>query len=222
MIEDIELPKWPGLLVIGDNITPEQAGEILIRTNDWYSIFSFQKNSFLLDEIKKIYQKTLPLEDQISYIEIDEQIFNNKINRLSLNFLDNDRIDSSWIGGLKGWCDWDGAIFCNNYNIGKWPYIGDILYDLRLIIKRFPYLNFQLQLLSHEADIEENANEVKPLVSLEINKGKIKEMDIDYLICPYLNKKESEEDFINNINSNWRNDPKHIEKIMSAIKRIIF
>lgn len=222
MIEDIELPKWPGLLIVGDSITPQQAGEILIRTNDWYNIFNYNKNNFLLDEIKNIYKKTLPIEELISEIKIDQEVFNNKIKSLSLSHLDNERIDSSWIGGLKGWCNWDGTIFCNNYNIGKWPYIGDVLDDLKLIVKNFPYLNFKLQLLSHEADIEENAREVKPLVSLEISKGQIKEMDIDYLIAPYVSEKDdSEETFINNMNSFWTKDPEHIKRITDAIKRII-
>lgn len=221
MIEDIELPKWPGLLIVGDQITPQQAGEILIRTNDWYDVFNYNKNNFLLNEIKKIYRETLPIEELISEIKLDEKIFCNKIDHLLLSCLYNERIDSSWIGGLKGWCNWDGTIFCNNYNIGKWPYIGDVLNDLRLIIKNFPYLNFQLQILSHEANIEENVHEVKPLVSLEISKGQIKEMNIDYLISPYLNEKdESEEIFINNMNGIWRKDPEHIERILGAIKKL--
>lgn len=34
--------KWPRLLVVGDNVTPEQADQILIRTNSWY-LFSNDK-----------------------------------------------------------------------------------------------------------------------------------------------------------------------------------
>lgn len=221
MIEDIELPKWPGLLIIGDSVTKDQAAEILIRTNDWYGFFNNHKNNFLLDEIKKIYKETLPVEELISEIKIDEDIFNNKINKLLLNHLHNDRIDSSWIGGLNGWCNWDGKIFCNNYNIGKYPYVGDVLDDLKLIIKNFPYLNFQLQLLNKEASIEEEASDVRPLVSLEISKGQIKEMDIDYLITPYLSDfDESKENFINLMNSVWRKDEEHKKRIIDAIKKL--
>ena len=223
MIEDIELPKWTGLLVVGDSVTFEQAEEIIIRTSDWrYDLFNNDK-SFLNNEIKNIYRESLPIEELISEVKLDEDIFYQKIDHLSLSYLDNDRIDSSWIGGLKGWCDWDGKIFCNNFNIGKYPSVIDVIDDLKDIIKAFPYLKFKLQLLSHEVSIEEYINEVKPLVSLEINNGKIKEMNINHLIAPYMSNENciNDEILINNINQNWRKDSEHIERIIKAIKKLL-
>jgi hypothetical protein len=224
MIEDIELPKWSGLLVVGDSITPEQAGEIIVRTSDWYSLFNLNGEKHLLNEVKKIYRETLPIEELISEVIFNENVFYQKIDHLSLSYLDNDRIDSSWIGGLKGWCDWDGTIFCNNYNIGKYPNVIDVIDDLKDIIKAFPYLEFKLQLLSHEASIEEYINEVKPLVSLEVNKGQIKELKIDRLIAPYMSqqKDDSEEVFINILNRNWMKDSEHIKRILGAVKNLLF
>jgi hypothetical protein len=223
MIEDIELPKWTGLLVVGDSVTVEQAEEIIIRTSDWgYDLFNNDK-SFLNNEIKNIYRESLPIEELISEVKLDEDIFYQKIDHLSLSYLDNDRIDSSWIGGLKGWCDWDGTIFCNNYNIGKYPNTIDVIDDLKDIVKAFPYLKFKLQLLSHEASIEEYIEEVKPLVSLEVSKGEIKELKIDYLIAPYMSQgeDESEEAFINILNRNWMKDSEHIERIIKTIKKLL-
>jgi hypothetical protein len=222
MIEDIELPKWSGLLVVGDSITPEQAGEIIVRTSDWYNLLSFNGEKNLLNEIKKIYQETLPIEELISEIILDEDIFYQKIDHLSLSYLNNDRIDSSWIGGLKGWCNWDGTIFCNNYNIGKYPNVIDVIDDLKDIVKAFPYLKFKLQLLNHEASIEEYIKEVKPLVSLEVSKGEIKELKIDHLIAPYISEEnDSEEMLINVVNRNWRKDTEHIERILKAVKKLL-
>ena len=33
---EVELPKWPALVVIGESVTKEQAMEILIRTDSLY------------------------------------------------------------------------------------------------------------------------------------------------------------------------------------------
>ena len=46
-IEAIHLPKWPGMIVIGQDVTVEQAAEIIIRTHD----FDFSTNDavFLRD-----------------------------------------------------------------------------------------------------------------------------------------------------------------------------
>ena len=222
MIEDIELPKWPGLLVVGDSITPEQAEEIIIRTSQVGYNFFDENNNLVAEQIKTIYEESLPPEERISFIKLNEEMYYEKINLLHLSYLRNDRIDSSWIGGLKGWCDWDGTIFCNNFNVGKYPYVVDIINDLKKINKNFPYLNFKLQLLSHEASIEEYINEVKPLVSLEINNGQIKEIDIDYLIAPYMSNENctNDEILINSINRNWRKDIQHLERVKNAITRL--
>ena len=46
-----ELPKWPGLLVIGDKVTPEQAMEILIRTDNLQLSSNDRKFDQQLNEI---------------------------------------------------------------------------------------------------------------------------------------------------------------------------
>ena len=45
MIENIVLPKWPGFLVIGESVTPDQAKEIIIRSDE-ISYFSTNDHDF--------------------------------------------------------------------------------------------------------------------------------------------------------------------------------
>ena len=56
--------------------------------------------------------------------EEDKEAFSTlkkDISHIELEYLSNHRIVSSWIGGPHGWCNWEGNIGCNNYNIGKHP-----------------------------------------------------------------------------------------------------
>lgn len=39
-LESVYLPKWPAMVVVGKRVTPEQAAEIIIRTNGWWDQWS--------------------------------------------------------------------------------------------------------------------------------------------------------------------------------------
>ena len=149
-MENTEWPKWPKLLMVGETVKPEQAMEILIRTNHWYMLEHNYNQDIIGETIKKFYTKTLAPEDQIGTNEIDGEDLVKKLDVLELNYLENARIQSSWIGGLKGWMNWDGTLFTNNYNIGKWPTEDELIYDIKTVINAFPYLNFELQLVREE------------------------------------------------------------------------
>ncbi|MFC7641532.1 hypothetical protein ACFQX6_11430 [Streptosporangium lutulentum] len=71
---------------------------------------------------------------------------------LRLHYLDNARIASSWIGGPKGWCDWDGQIGCSTYNVGKWPTVEELTSDWETIAAAFPYLKLHAQVVDNEGD----------------------------------------------------------------------
>jgi hypothetical protein len=208
-------PKWPGLLVTGESISEEQASEILIRTQRWYLLeYDISKNSLLYDELHKIYVSSFPIEDRISHIPIDYDIIEDKIQRLELSYLHNDRISSSWVGGLHGWCNWDGKIFCNNYNIGKWPKIEEVEEDLKLIAFEFSFLNFTLQLLSQEIHSEED---YYPIYTCEVKDGSIKQIQRDDFICSISDTFDSHKEL--NLKRNWINNKKHVSKICNGFKK---
>lgn len=189
---NIALPKWPGVLVVGKPVTEEQAAEILIRTDDFsfcsndksfeedlhFELFGVKSSWSMLSESINIMLKELPDEPE-SY---QAPIYWEKVNTyksekleplrlLDLNYMQNSRIISSWVGGPHGWCNWDGAIGCRNYNIGKYPSVEDILEDWKLIAKEFPFLDLKCQILSHEIGCEEGQQD--PLIEFVVKKGKV-------------------------------------------------
>lgn len=143
-----ELTKWPRLLVVGQNITPEQADEVLIRT----------ANPRLLQVNDQAWNATvarvLGLElgkyGHATTESVEEAV--TRYGFLELVYLYTSRIASSWIGGPHGWCDWDGRIGCSTYNIGKWPDLEDVTEDWKLIAREFPYLNLTAQLVTEEGE----------------------------------------------------------------------
>lgn len=173
------LSKWPALIVVGKPVTKEQAKEIIIRTdslnfstND--AEFSKQLNKIvydipssrwdLNDSICKIHN--LEIMEAFSWQEKKLKSF----NLLNLDYLRNHQIVSSWIGGAHGWCNWNGYIGCNNYNIGKYPSVEEVYNEWVIIAKEFPFLNLKSQLLSGET-CEEN---LAPVVEYIIKNGKVK------------------------------------------------
>lgn len=175
-----ELPKWPGLLVVGQPITKEQAMEVLIRTDgldfmcndrDWdraltklvYAVDSLSWN--LNDGLKE----QLGIEgwnEQTQYTELRRSV----VKPVELYYLRNERISSSWIGGPHGWCKWDGSIGCSNYNVGKWPGIEEIYNEWVLVAEAFPFLDLKSQLLDCEIGDDKTATAV---VEFTIKDGKV-------------------------------------------------
>ena len=145
-----ELTKWPRLIVVGENVTRQQASEILIRTNQWWlgtNDLQFKRSVFALAGIKWDGNRFVP--DSCSL-----HAFERKIRMLDLQYLENNQIASAWIGGPHGWCDWNGYIGCSNYNIGKWPSVEDVHHEWNLIAEAFPYLRLTAQLIPNEGESE--------------------------------------------------------------------
>ncbi|WP_106239822.1 hypothetical protein [Nonomuraea fuscirosea] len=122
----IDLTKWPRLLVVGEPVTREQASEILVRTDDWFLSTNDRAWKAAVEGLAAEYG--MPAEPPFSAdIETKKSAWAGKrewrqrVGVLQLEYLGNARIASPWIGGPKGWCDWDGRIGCGNYNVGKYP-----------------------------------------------------------------------------------------------------
>jgi hypothetical protein len=244
-----ELPKWPALIVKGNNVSKEQAKEIIIRTtrlnfctNDYafakilyeyiYKIkipghvnyiTLFDLSSYFIQtlESKKLdisyvgdpplglahseyrilclnyytdvikYNKIISKYDKdfdikaleskiknVNFLYENERVsdlmydvIETKYKPLDLAYLENSQILSSWIGGPHGWCNWDGNIGCNNYNIGKWPSVKMVYDEWVKIAKEFPYLTLESQLLSTETCGDENDELGNAIVQFNIKDG---------------------------------------------------
>lgn len=180
-------PKWPGLIVVGDDVTVEQAQVINVRTlslsfssndkaferllYDELNIPDFFGDSFQLrgtDE--ETLQKRRALTQR--YFKALEAA-QKRYGVLPLEYLRNDNVVSCYVGGPHGWCDWWGKIRCSSYNIGKWPSHEEVHKEWRLIAKAFPFLNLRCQLLNEETctALERDA---RPLVEYVVSGGKVK------------------------------------------------
>lgn len=140
-----ELGKWPRLLIVGEDVAPDQAAEINIRTHVsyWMSNDRARTNEYRVAAGKSA-------DDQDGYVS--DEAYGDRYHLLDLGFLGTNAIMSSWIGGPHSWCSWAGHIFSNTTNIGKWPDIGSVEHDWELIATAFPYLDLRCQLLADEGE----------------------------------------------------------------------
>jgi hypothetical protein len=150
--------KWPRLLVVGESVTEEQADEILIRTNGWWWIGG--NDGAFSEAVEDVAAEfgyppepdlTAPTEQRTGRWK-NLQEWRKSLGILELEYLTNDRIQSSWIGGPHGWCDWDGSIGCSTHNIGKWPSAEDVTEEWQRIAEAFPYLDLTAQCVEDEGE----------------------------------------------------------------------
>lgn len=166
----VNLPKWPGLLCKGDEVTHEQANEIILRTTTFLMSNDKEWERIVADIMGAPPKRHHP---SIHSPEREQKEWNAYCDEVAawwdslptlkysvveggdytrpVNLLNNERIMCCWIGGPKGWCDWDGTIFTNNYNIGKWPSADDIVLECVALANAFPFLNAKFEVLNHEA-----------------------------------------------------------------------
>lgn len=176
---NIGLPKWPGMLVVGDKVTREQAMEILIRTDDLE--FHCNDHDFAKQLMKEVYDVDVEYWQIYAHLsELKKMSFDDIDNFLQnctepyklvggLYYLQNSQIVSSWVGGPHGWCDWEGNICSSNYNIGKWPSVESVYKEWTEIAKAFPFLKLRCQLLNEE--IYDGAPEQRPLIEFQVSDG---------------------------------------------------
>lgn len=153
--------KWPRLLVVGEDVTREQANEIIVRTTPLYYIGTNDKEwECLVQEAFGLrpelelthedYRDDVTIEQRLAKIKIlDEHVKTraDALGTLSLHYLSSDQIASCYVDGPHGWCDWDGKISCSTYNIGKWPTPEEVHSDVTEIAEAFPFLNMTVQVL---------------------------------------------------------------------------
>lgn len=168
------LPKWPHLIIDGEDVTCEQAKDIIFKTDRWFTETMTEPHSNRPRAIHRDYRMISGLNE---FTEILDNIYRNKVNILEynlklsnlshslkehLNIVDNefvrsDMADSHYIGGSHGICDIDGKIFYDR-NIGKHPDAVEVYDEFKALVKEFPYLDFRAALY----DIEKSERGEKP------------------------------------------------------------
>jgi hypothetical protein len=152
--------KWPRLIVVGNNVTPDQADQILIRTNYWHSLFSNDKQWQAI-VATVVAEFGYPAEPDPSGLRVEGAIWarieakdrwRKHLGVLDLGYLHNWQIMSAWFGGPHGWCNWDGQIGCTTFNIGKWPSENEVTGEWRAIAAAFPYLRLTAQCIEDEGE----------------------------------------------------------------------
>lgn len=207
-VMDIGLPKWPALLVKGDDVTAVQAAEILVRTDHSMPSFEYAGNDRAhAQRLADIFGIPEEYDDGIGYLQkrteaqeskrVNEmhvkwasiEALEKKLGKLPLEYLGNSWIVSSYIGGPHGWCNWEGKIGNCNTNIGKWPSVEAVTRDWELIAEAFPFLNLECQLCNHEAGYPKEDQVNGPIVKFIVKKGKVKAIPQDpgkdtYIVAP--------------------------------------
>ena len=175
---EVSWPKWPALLVDGKKVTQLQAYEIIIRTTSGYLSCNDKAWEDLCRKIMGLPKHVWGAPHRPEFWE-QEQAAWKALGHIDLEYLDNDRIMSCWIGGSKGWVDWNGRIFTANYNIGKWPSMEEVRQDWIKIAKAFPFLDLTSQLMSGET-CEEG---IVPIAEFRIKDGKVRSRKPGKVIC---------------------------------------
>lgn len=149
-----DLGKWPRLLVRGEPISHTLANEVLLRTNYW-EMYTNDR------EWRRELNRLTGVELDVHGPEAFEALrrFEAELDVLELSYLQNSRIASTWIGGSKGWCDWDGNVGCSTWNVGKWPSAEEVTADWEAIAAAFPFLTLRAQLVPDEGKAGEPAVE---------------------------------------------------------------
>lgn len=150
---NVGLPKWPAILVKGKSVSTKQAAEIIIRTDSNLPDFTYSCNdNNWIEQLNDLFGFYKIIGKEGSREHYDRISRLKEIYRmLDINYLTNDRIASSWIGGTNGWINWDGFVGISNKNIGKYPNTEEVCNEWCTIAEAFPFLNLRCQLMNGES-----------------------------------------------------------------------
>lgn len=164
-LDEISLPKWTKLRLVGRRVSPELAGEIILRTT--HSFFTNDRGA------RKQIDQMLGMEDvpgpkaespeaespkagsteakleQLKAMQKRDQAVATRLRSLPAPHHINNagRIATALFGGPRfdGVVDWDGRVH-SVMNIGKSPYAAEVAEDLLNLVRAFPDLDFIAEL----------------------------------------------------------------------------
>ena len=165
ILSQINLPKWPQLMIVGNDVTVDQAKEIIFRTDDALYSPEYKGNN------KSFERSMLRLlgHEFLTQIGLGNTYFlksetQRKMDLVGLDYVVSNYAYSAFIGGPYGFCSPEGKIYFED-NVGKWPSAFDIYKDLVNLASSFPYLEFKSSLYNGESCEEGSQCVVSFLVS---------------------------------------------------------
>ena len=196
----INLPKWCQMVVSGEDITEDQALEIIRRTDSAFYGNMYGNDIMYVTQAEKILNKP-KYEDFNNYNEYTEKQdeWEDKWGLIKdLEYLKNGFVSCSWVGGTHGWCNPNGKIeFCNN--IGKWASVEGVYNEWCLIAKEFPFLNLTCTLMNGEEDYCD-----KSLVTIKVCNGEVEFIDtIPYEKLEFRGKKYDFNNSLDTMSENY-------------------
>jgi hypothetical protein len=178
---NLSLPKWPQFKLTGASVTQQQAIDIIRRTdtflragslhggnNKTWEAWAKRELGFnLLSEPDNNKQELNDWQsDWNKYYEICHEI-NKRLGCVGTAYLHNNWASSAFIYGAHGWLHPSGHVY-HGFNLGKWPTVAEVVNDLRLLLKAFPYLNLVGTLYDSEY-----CETPQPVVTLIARKGRV-------------------------------------------------
>lgn len=125
--------KWPGVVIVGKPLTPEQVIDVVFNT------------------LPRIWRN----EDHLFAQQVKDLAgFNSSCPGTQPRYFSNSIVPSSWPGGNENYVHHDGTIFMW-HNIGKWPSDDVVQTDLEKIAKQFPFIDMVVSIMSQEIDFLE-------------------------------------------------------------------
>lgn len=153
-LSDVTLIKWPQMIVAGASVTREQAKEIIIRTDPFFSdIAPYAGGNDQEFTIRYQRQSGVLAAVSCSDRQIRERVqeaVDSVVKPIPLDYLDNDWASSCFIYGPHGWCRPNGTVEYHD-NVGKWPEAVDLYDEWQSIAQAFPYLNLFASFMDAES-----------------------------------------------------------------------
>lgn len=192
------LPKWPGVFITGKSVTPEQAKEIIFRTdtsvarpsdymggNDhafqkrcatkfgWGPYLAFDKHMFTR-EGEEGYDIRLKQDAILETHGFDNvwalgDAWKAEMGMIDTQYVYNSYLSNAYIGGPCGWMSLNGNIHWEGHNYGKWPSVEDIENDWKALATAFPYIDLVCTLFNEEAMTEGG----QPVCSIVVRDGHV-------------------------------------------------
>lgn len=172
------LPRHPQMLVWGTPVTPEQAMEVIIRsdlmTTDVSGIHGGNDESW-----NQVVRKTLglqklhdyclnfPQQDQSRFLYSAQLMLRKALKAPRCAYVSTDWLSTIFVHGAHGWCHPDGTVAYID-TIGKKPTPREVLLDWSELAAAFPFLDLTVTLMS-EPYTEPVAS---PFMSIRVKLGK--------------------------------------------------
>lgn len=196
---NLALPKWPQCVVWGEKVTPEQAKEIILKTDNSFTTGlewsgnsrqfgkTLYQKSFISVHLKLLYSQFFGkwsefVEDDSINVQLTKEQKMRLIDGVRLSEESTDEIlgvlPLSYMGNSRGISAYVGGPYGwmsvdgtihHNTNIGKWPSTQELVEDWELIAKQFPYLNLTAVYMNGESCEDETT----PIFGLKIENGKV-------------------------------------------------